>query len=224
MADLVGVIRAGLRAAADPARAPQMQAYMKSAMPYLGVSLPVTRRITTSAAKDHPPGGLADLIGSATGLWRAAEYREERYAATELTGMRMAAGRLELLPLCTEMIVTGAWWDHVDAVSQRIGAMLLAHPGEIEPLIRAWSTDPDRWLRRTSIICQLAFRGRTDTALLSDVIVPNLPDREFFVRKGIGWALRQYARTDPDWVRVFVAEHAAVISPLSRREALKHLT
>jgi 3-methyladenine DNA glycosylase AlkD len=93
----------------------------------------------------------------------------------------------------------------------------------MEPLIRAWATDPDRWLRRTSIICQLAFRDRTDTALLSDVIVPNLADREFFIRKGIGWALRQYARTDPDWVRAFVAEHEAVISPLSRREALKHL-
>jgi 3-methyladenine DNA glycosylase AlkD len=221
--DLVGVIRAGLRAAADPTRAPQMQAYMKSAMPYLGVSLPVTRRITRTAAKEHPPAGPADLTGSAAALWRSAEYREERYAATELTGLRMAAGRLELLPLCTEIIVTGAWWDHVDAVSQRIGAMLLAHPDEVEPLIRSWSTDPDRWLRRTSIICQLAFGGRTDTALLSDVIVPNLQDRDFFIRKGIGWALRQYARTDPDWVRAFVAEHAAVISPLSRREALKHL-
>ncbi|MGS0688022.1 DNA alkylation repair protein [Nakamurella sp. GG22] len=223
MADLVGVVRAELRAAADPTRAPQMRAYMKSAMPYLGVPLPVTRRIARTAAKDDPPADLGDLVGSATALWRAAEYREERYAATELTGLPMAVGRLELLPLCTEIIVTGAWWDHVDAVSHRIGAMLLAHPDEVEPLIRAWSTDPDCWLRRTSIICQLAFGARTDTALLSDVIVPNLPDREFFIRKGIGWALRQYARTDPDWVRAFVAEHAAEISPLSRREALKHL-
>jgi 3-methyladenine DNA glycosylase AlkD len=221
--DLPDVVRAGLRDAADPVRAPQMQAYMKSAMPYLGVALPVTRRITEAAAKQFPPTGPDDLIRSATELWRAAEFREERYAATELTGLRLAAGRLEFLPLCTEMIVTGAWWDHVDAVSQRIGAMLLAHRDEMEPLIRAWSTDADRWLRRTSIICQLAFGDRTDAALLSDVVVPNLADREFFIRKGIGWELRQYARTDPDWVRAFVSEHAAVISPLSRREALKHL-
>ncbi len=222
--ELVTTIRAALTQAADPARAPQMQAYMKSAMPYLGVPMPVTRRLTKQAAADHPPAALAELIGSAAELWRGAEYREERYAATELTGVKMVAGRLELLPLCTEMIVTGAWWDHVDATSQRIGAMLLAHRDAVEPVVRTWSTDPDRWLRRSSIICQLALGTRTDTDLLRDVIEPNLPDREFFVRKAVGWALRQYARTDPDWVLDFVDQHAAAISPLSRREALKHLS
>ena len=223
-AGLVTAIRAALRAAEDPARAPQMQAYMKSALPYLGVPMPVTRRITRQAAAACPPSGVPDLIDSAASLWRGAGYREERYAATELTGLRLAAGRPELLPLYTEMIVTGAWWDHVDPVSQRIGALLSTHSNAVEPVIRAWSTDQDRWLRRTSIICQLGRGPRTDTALLREVIEPNLTDPEFFVRKAIGWALRQYARVDPDWVRAFVAEHAAVISPLSRREALKHLS
>ena len=223
-ADLVRAVKAGLRAAADPARAPQMQAYMKSAMPYLGVPMPLTRALTKRAAVDHPPPRLQDLIDAATALWRSADYREERYAATELTALRIASGRLELLPLYIEIIVTGAWWDHVDAVSQRIGALLIAHRAEMEPVVRAWSTDPDRWLRRSSIICQLALGDRTDTALLADVVEPNLPDTEFFVRKAIGWALRQYARTDPDWVRGFVQSHASTISPLSRREALKHLT
>jgi 3-methyladenine DNA glycosylase AlkD len=163
---------------------------------------------------------LRDL---ATDLWRTAEYREERYAATELTGTRIASGRLELLPLYVEMIVTGAWWDHVDAVSPRIGALLLAHRCELLPLIRQWAIDPDRWLRRSSIVCQLGLAGRTDVDLLTEVIVANLGDREFFVRKAIGWALRQYARTDPEWVRAFVRAHEASLSPLSRREAMKHL-
>ena len=156
-------------------------------------------------------------------LWRAAHYREERYAATELTGLRMAVGRIEVLPLCREMIVTGAWWDHVDGVSERIGQLLLAHRDELEATIRQWSTDPDRWLRRSSIISQLALKGRTDVDLLADVIIVNLADREFFVRKAIGWALRQYARTDPQWVRDFVTTHLDALSPLSRREAMKHL-
>ena len=92
-------------------------------------------------------------------------------------------------------------------------------------MIREWSTDPDRWLRRSSIICQLALKHRTDVALLTDVIEPNLADREFFIRKAIGWALRQYARTDPDWVRAFVAVSTRTpLSPLSRREAMKHLS
>ena len=220
---LVGTIRSDLGRAADPTRAPQMQAYMKSAMPYLGVPLPVTRRIARSAAAGCPPSDVADLFASATALWRTATYREERYAAAELTGLRLAAGRLEMLPLYREMIVTGAWWDHVDGISERIGALLLAHRPVLEPVIREWSTDPDVWLRRSSIISQLALKERTDASLLSDVIAPNLADREFFIRKAIGWALRQYARTDPDWVRAFVAEHQTSLSPLSRREAMKHL-
>lgn len=220
---LVPTIKDALARAADPARAPQMQAYMKSSMPYLGVSLPVTRRIARSAATEFPPTDVQDLVRAATELWRTADYREERYAATELTGLRIAAGQLAVLPLCREIIVTGAWWDHVDGVSGRIGALLIAHRAHLEPMLRQWSTDSDRWLRRSSIISQLGLKADTDVGLLSDVITVNLADREFFIRKAIGWALRQYARTDPDWVRAFVAAHDAELSPLSRREALKHL-
>lgn len=221
--ELVRAIRDALTRAADPGRAPQMQAYMKSTMPYLGVRLPETRRIARAAAAEYPSADIDDLVAGATDLWRTAQYREERYAATELTGLRMAVGRIEVLPLCREMIVTGAWWDHVDGVSERIGRLLLAHRDELEATIRQWSTDPDRWLRRSSIISQLALKGRTDVDLLADVIIANLADREFFVRKAIGWALRQYARTDPQWVRDFVTTHLDALSPLSRREAMKHL-
>ena len=139
---LVGTVAAELRHVADPTRAPQMQAYMKSAMPYLGVPLPVTRRIARSAAAAIPPSGVNDLLASATALWRAAEFREERYAAAELTGLRIAAGRLEMLPLYWEMIVTGAWWDHVDGISDRIGGLLLAHRPVIEPVLRAMVDRP----------------------------------------------------------------------------------
>jgi len=200
-----------------------MQSYMKSAMPYLGVPMPATRLIARRAIAALPPHDVGDLRDSATALWRTAAFREERYAANELTGARMAAGRLELLPLYVEMIVTGAWWDHVDGVNPRIGDLLLAHRSEMLPLIRQWSVDPDRWLRRSSIICQLGCRDRTDVDLLTEVVVANLADPEFFVRKAIGWALRQYARIDPDWVRAFVLTHEGSMSPLSRREATKHL-
>jgi 3-methyladenine DNA glycosylase AlkD len=223
-AELIEAIRGELRARADPVRAPGMQAYMKSSMPYLGVPVPNVRRLTRAAAVRFPPRDLNDLRRSAQAIWRTADYREERYAATELTGLRMATGRLELLDLWREMIVTGAWWDHVDAVAHRIGDLLVAHPDHLTPLLRDWSRDPDRWLRRSSIICQLSLKSRTDVPLLQEVILVNAADPEFFVRKAIGWALRDYARTDPDWVRSFVGDHATVLSPLSRREALKHLT
>ena len=96
--------------------------------------------------------------------------------------------------------MTGAWWDHVDEVSDRIGQTLSAHPAQLRPLVLSWTTNDDLWLRRTSIICQLKAREATDLALLTTAIDENLSDREFFIRKAIGWALRQYARTDPDWV------------------------
>jgi 3-methyladenine DNA glycosylase AlkD len=92
----------------------------------------------------------------------------------------------------------------------------------VAPVVRVWSTDPDRWLRRAAVICQLGSGPTTDTALLADTIEANRSDPDFFLRKGIGWALRQYARTDPAWVRAFVAAHPD-LSLLSRREALRHL-
>lgn len=152
---LVAAVTERLAAAADPGRAPQMQAYMKSDMPYLGVAVPSVRAVTTAAARDHPPASVDQLAATAAALWRAATYREHRYAATALTGLRLAEGSLTLLPLYEEMIVTGAWWDHVDAVAPRLGQLLFTHPAKLRPLLLAWSTAPDQWLRRASIIAQL---------------------------------------------------------------------
>lgn len=221
--ELVDAVLRALLAAADPDRAPGMQAYMKSAMPYLGVRVPVVRALTTAAARDRPPSSVAQLVATATVLWRGATHREHRYAAAALTRLRMADGALELLPLHEEMIVTGAWWDHVDEVAPRLGRLLLAHPDEVRPLLLTWSVAPDRWLRRAAILAQLGARARTDVDLLTRVTDANAADREFFVRKAIGWALRDYARSDPAWVADFVAARADVLSSLSRREATKHL-
>jgi 3-methyladenine DNA glycosylase AlkD len=222
-AALMAAVTDRLAAAADPGRAPQMQAYMKSSMPYLGVAVPAVRAAVRVAARQHPPASVPVLAATARALWRGATHREHRYAATELTGLRLAEGSLALTPLYQEMIVTGAWWDHVDAVAHRVGRLLLVHPVETRPLLLTWSTDPDRWLRRVSIIAQLGAKSRTDVELLATVIDTNSSDGDFFIRKAIGWALRDYARTDPDWVRRFVAARAGELSNLSRREATKHL-
>lgn len=192
---------------------------MKSSMPFYGVRMPLVRRLVSAQAK-----GLTDpelLRGAALLLWRDATHREERYAATTLTALRPLRARLDMLPVHEEMIRTGAWWDHVDEIAHRLAETLAAHPGEMTPLLRDWSGDVDMWIRRASIIAQLGRRGETDRDLLTTVIDANAADREFFIRKAIGWALREMARIDPDWVRAFV--DARDLSPLSRREALKHL-
>jgi 3-methyladenine DNA glycosylase AlkD len=220
---LIAAVIERLAAAADPSRAPGMRAYMKSAMPYLGVAVPAVRTATRAAAREHPSTTVTQLGATATVLWRGATHREHRYAATELTGLRIADGALELLPLYEEMITAGAWWDHVDAVAHRVGRLVLAHPQELRPVLLAWSSKADRWLRRASIIAQLGAKARTEKELLTAVIDANATEEDFFVRKAIGWALRDYARTNPDWVAEFVVARTGVLSPLSRREATKHL-
>jgi 3-methyladenine DNA glycosylase AlkD len=111
----------------------------------------------------------------------------------------------------------------VDGVEDRLGRLLQAHRGVLTPVLLRWSTDPDFWIRRASITAQLGAKFQTDTALLSAVIEANMADREFFIRKAIGWALREYAKTDPEWVLDFVTRYGTSLSPLSRREALKNL-
>jgi 3-methyladenine DNA glycosylase AlkD len=222
---LIDAIRSELRAVADPGLAPGMQAYMKSSMPFLGVRLPAVRTIVRAQERLRPPAGLGQLVATVAKLWEAANYREERYAATAL--LDTAAARRLLgppaLPQLRTMIVTGAWWDHVDELAHRVGDLLSSYRADTEPAIRSWITVEDRWLRRASIICQLGAKTDTDTDLLSDAIDANAADQDFFIRKAIGWALRDYARTDPDWVRAFVAGRGELLSPLSQREALKHL-
>ncbi|MET9325966.1 DNA alkylation repair protein [Tsukamurella sp. NPDC003166] len=223
MTELVDGIRAGLRAAADPERAPRMQAYMKSAMPFLGVPSPAVRSITGAVRREHPPADLDELRAAVLDLWDAATYREERYAAQNLLRYRLGTGDPALLPLHEHIAVTGAWWDHVDETAHRIADLHDAHPADTAAVVRAWSRGGNLWLRRLAIISQLGRKDRLDTDLLTDVIEPALPESEFFLRKAIGWALREHAKTDPEWVRAYVTAHEDRLSGLSRREALKHL-
>ncbi|HET9945055.1 MAG TPA: DNA alkylation repair protein [Actinomycetes bacterium] len=219
-------MRAGLAAAADPDAAPVMQAYMKSELPYRGVKAPRCRTVFRAALAEHPLPDRAAWLAAIRRLWDEATHREERYAALAVArDRRYAAHRTpEVLPLYRHLVVTGAWWDLVDDVATHlVGPLLLDRPTETGPVVRAWAVDEDRWLRRTAVICQVGAKEHTDPALLAHAIDANLDDRDFFLRKAIGWALRQYARTDPAWVQQFVADRGERLSPLSRREALKHI-
>ena len=225
---VVPAIRAALAASGDPERAAQQQAYMKSAMPYHGVAAPQLRAILRPLLGDpaHRISERGQWEAAVRELWDGATHREERYAATALTGHRAyrAWQDPDSVPLYRHLVTTGAWWDHVDEVAtRRVGPILLSHREVITPLMAKWATDEDLWLRRTAILSQLTFKERTDSELLRATIEPNLPDPSFWIRKAIGWALRQHARTDPAWVRDTVAGYGERISGLSRREALRHL-
>jgi 3-methyladenine DNA glycosylase AlkD len=126
------------------------------------------------------------------------------------------------LPLVERLVIEGAWWDYVDNLAGCVGELLPNDPS-LAAAMREWSHDENLWKRRVSIICQLGRKEQTDLVLLYDCIEPNLGDREFFVRKAIGWALRDYAWHDPHEVDRYVRENAERLSGLSRREATKNL-
>ncbi|MFD9895977.1 DNA alkylation repair protein [Amycolatopsis sp. NPDC059027] len=222
---LISAVRNGLAALADPVKAPAMRAYMKSAMPYRGVPKPPRAGLLKLILAEHVLPDRETFAATVRALWHEAEYREERYAAIDLTGHRAYRHWQgpELLGLYEEMIVTGAWWDYVDELAaRRVGPILRGAPAAVTPVLRAWAIDPDLWRRRTAIICQLGAKEATDTELLARAVEASIGEKEFFLRKGIGWALRDYAKTAPGWVRSFVDDHPE-LSGLSRREALKHL-
>lgn len=226
MRDLLSAVRTGLAEAGDPERAIGQRRYMKSAMQYRGVRAPEIARVCRAIFNAHVLGDRDSWDRTVRELWDRAEFREERYAAIALTGHRAYTTYqdADTLPLYEHMIVTGAWWDYVDDLAiRRVGPILRADPAATAPMLRTWATDDDMWRRRTSIIAQIKSKADTDPDLLTDCLAPNLADREFFVRKAIGWALREYAKTDPDWVRRYLADHGGQMSGLSKREAGKHL-
>jgi 3-methyladenine DNA glycosylase AlkD len=226
MTALAESLRARFRDVADSARAPAMQAYMKSAMPYLGVPAVALRQVCKASF-----GGLTWTDGAAwqadvLAIWRGAAFREERYAAIELTGVKGARAfqRIDTLPMYEEMIVAGAWWDYADnIVTQRFWPILQADREAMKRSMLVWSTDTDMWKQRSAILCQIKAKKETDLSLLYACIEPSLGSKEFFLRKAIGWALRQYAWTDPEEVQRYVAANASRLSGLSRREALKNV-
>ena len=229
---LVGAVRAALAGAGDPVRAGGQQAYMKSAMPYRGITSPELRALLKPLLADATlaPTSREAWESDVRVLWDDATHREERYAAIALTDHPVAGEWQDpaALGLYRHLVVSGAWWDYVDVVAaDRVGPILLRHRPIVTPILRADAVDAHLWVRRTAILAQLKHREETDLDLLTDVIDANLEGStfgsEFFIRKAIGWALRQHARIDPDWVRAFVEARGDRLSGLSRREALKHL-
>jgi len=223
---LVDAVRRALADVADPEQAPAMQAYMKSALPFYGVPKPIRTSALRPVWTAHPVTDRGTWEATVRALYDEATHREERYAALALLAVRTARPwhDVALVPLIEHLVVTGAWWDLVDEIAGRhVAPLHRADPVALAPVIRGWAQADDLWLRRTAILSQLGSGSTTDRALLVDVIAPNAESPEFFLRKAIGWALRELAHHDPDWVRAYLDEQGDALSPLSRREASKHL-
>jgi 3-methyladenine DNA glycosylase AlkD len=223
---LIEAVGQALAAAADPEIAAKQRAYMKSAMPYYGLPAPRLKAELQPLLRGWAPADREQWRSTVLALWDDATHREEWYAAIAVARHRRAREWLDpaSIDLWRHLVVTGAWWDVVDEVATHlVGDALRQHRQETTPVLRAWATDDDLWIRRTAVISQVGHKGDLDTHLLRHAVEANLADRSFWLRKAIGWALRDHARSDPDWVRAEVSRLGDRLSGLSRREAMKHL-
>lgn len=211
---------------ANPTRAKQQQAYMKTTQPFAGLTAPELRAALKIIFSDHLPTTEAAWRREVLVLWRHAPVREQRHAAIALAFHKPCRPWLtsKHWDMLDELITSGAWWDFIDALAPNHHAWLLAQePKIVKPLLRNYAADTNLWRRRVAILCQLKAKTETDETLLFDCISESIDHEEFFVRKAIGWALRAHSRTNATAVIDFVERHAHHLSPLSKREGLKLL-
>jgi 3-methyladenine DNA glycosylase AlkD len=199
-----------------------MAAYLRTTMPCLGVPKPVLASVLREARARWPLTDASDYCETVHQL-HALPHREEQYAAIDYARRTTRFVAFEHIDLYRTMIVDGAWWDLVDDFAHVLCRLLLQDPTRTGPLLDRWIDDEDLWLRRIAILGQLDAKERTDAARLFRYCERRAHEREFFIRKAIGWALRQYARTAPDVVLAWCLEHRKALSSLSFREATKHL-
>ena len=208
--------------AADPERATVMRAYMRDQFPFLGIPTPTRRALSREVLTGLPRPAEVDLRDGALRCWALRE-REYQYFACDWLIANARVATPGLLPTIGTLVTTKSWWDTVDALASRVVGMIVAtHPAAVSTM-DAWLNDDNMWLARTAILHQLTYAGNTDVDRLFRYCLARAGHPDFFIRKAIGWALRQYARTDPAAVRDFVTSHERTLSALSVREARKHL-
>ncbi|GAA3999265.1 DNA alkylation repair protein [Streptomyces marokkonensis] len=209
-------------AAADPGRAPAARAYMKDVAPFLGLTSPVRRALSRTVLEGLPRPGESDCAAVALRCWRLPE-REYHYFAVDYLRRHVTRCSSGFLPVVRHLLTTVPWWDTVDLLAAHVVGGLVAADRDLTAEMDAWSADEDRWLVRAALLHQLRYRERTDTERLFGYCLRQSGHDDFFVRKAIGWCLREYAKTDPAAVRAFVAEHGRRLAPLSVREALRSI-
>ena len=215
-------VRAMLAPLADPERAPQMAAYMKHIAPFLGIASPVRRAATREWIRGFDPGPQAEALLAAAAQLVAQPERDFAYVAIDLVRRHeRTLPAMSLHPL-RDLALDRPWWDTVDLLAQVIGRTALRHRAWDAEVAR-WAGDPKLWVRRIALVFQVGRCDAVDLDILFAACEANLADPDFFMRKGIGWGLRDAARTHPVEVRTFVESHRDRMSGLSIREATKHL-
>ncbi|MBU1008604.1 MAG: DNA alkylation repair protein [Bacteroidetes bacterium] len=208
-------------AAADPHIAAGASAYMKNKSVFFGIPSPKRRKLLSQFIVQHGLPDKTEVHGIVMSAWKQPE-REFQYAAMETLYKIKKQLNGSHISLFSEMITTKSWWDTVDYISPNLLGEVIARFSELKaPTINEFMASNNIWLQRACLLFQLRYREKTDENLLFDLARTLSGEKEFFIRKAIGWALRQYAKTNPESVGMFVS--STQLSGLSRREALKHI-
>ena len=208
-----------LKAVANPDDVVAMKAYMKNKFEFLGVKTPARRKLAKAFFKQQTDSVIDWVFINES--WDNP-YRELQYAALDYLESRKKLLASSDLPRLKKLAQTKSWWDTIDFLDRLAGSIIARFP-ETKEIILSWSCDKDFWLRRLAIDHQLLRKEETDTELLEKILVNNLGQTEFFINKAIGWALRDYSKTNPEWVRYFIEWHQAEMAALSIREGSKYL-
>lgn len=204
----------------DPLKADGMKAYMRGQFEFLGIATPLRRTLTKGhyAQAKKLPHVDWDFVDR---CWDC-KFRELQYVAVGY--LQAVTDQLSDrdIPALKNLVTRKSWWDTIDGLDRVVGAIALKDP-QLNDVLLEWSQDPNMWVRRVAIDHQLPRKTRTDTELLARIIINNFGDKEFFINKAIGWALREYSKTDPQWVRDFIEQHRDNMAALSIREASKYI-
>ncbi|MET8678956.1 DNA alkylation repair protein [Streptomyces sp. NPDC004647] len=208
--------------AADPVRAAEAAAYMKGIAPFLGIRTAERRGLSRRVLAGTPRPAEADCAAIALRCWELPE-REYHYFAVDYLRRHAVRCSSGFLPVARHLVATKSWWDTVDALAAHVVGPLVAADPKLTSAMDEWIADDDLWIARTALLHQLRFKGATDADRLFSYCLRRAGHPDFFIRKAIGWALREYAKTDPEAVRSFVESARDRLAPLSVREALKNL-
>ncbi len=204
----------------DVTKAPQMQAYMKTSQPFYGVQSKLRKQIFRDAIKKCPITTRDKWEKAILELWNGT-HREAMYQALEVAKRYKKYHNEDAWQLYEKMLRTATNWDTVDWLSSNLIGVLVDKYRHFETNIWEWTDDKNFWVRRAAILVHLKHKEKTNTKLLSQTILKLAHEKEFFIRKAIGWVLRQYSYTDADWVKQFIADYDDKLSGLSKREGLK---
>lgn len=217
------LVTQALSAHANPVLAAQMKAYLRGQFEFLGIQTPTRRQACRALPQLASDPKL--LLQIAQTLWCKPE-REYRYVAVDLLAKHATAFHATDLPAFKKLLQQGAWWETVDGLSGVIGDIVLQHQHNAPTahhVMDEWLMDADFWVRRSAMIHQLGWRMKTDTDRLSHYALTLSSESEFFIRKAIGWAFRDYAKWNPTWVAQFMKKHQAKFSGLTVREATRNI-